>query len=89
MADHKAKSQTFKVPEGTNLGEIKMAIENENTNNVITLFQEIGANEYLVELTDATHVQEMYENGFDAGHVYNWSYYVPVPLELLRFTIFI
>ena len=44
-----------------------MAIENENTNNVITVFPEIRANEYLFELTEATHVQEMIENGFDAG----------------------
>lgn len=29
-----------------------MAIENENANNIITVFQEIGANEYLVELTE-------------------------------------
>ena len=44
-----------------------MAIENENANNIITVFQEIGANEYLVELMEATHVQEMIENGFDSG----------------------
>lgn len=67
MADRKARSLTFKVPAGTNLGEIKTAIENENTNNVITVFQDIGANEYLVELTEASHAQEMIENGFDAG----------------------
>ena len=47
-----------------------MAIETENTKNVITVFQEIGANEYLVELTEATHVQELIENGFDAGSIH-------------------
>ena len=67
MADRKARSITFKVPAGTNLGDIKTAIENENTDNRITVFQEIGANEYLVELTETTHVQELIENGFDAG----------------------
>ena len=67
MADRKARSFTFKVPAGTNLGDIKTAIETENTDNVITVFQEIGANEYLVELTEATHLQELIENGFDAG----------------------
>ena len=70
MADRKARSITFKVPAGTNLGDIKTAIETENTNNVITVFQEIGANEYLVELTEATHVQELIENGFDAGSIH-------------------
>ena len=65
MADRKARSITFKVPAGTNLGDIKTAIENENTDNRITVFQEIG--EYLVELTETTHVQELIESGFDAG----------------------
>ena len=67
MADRNARSITFNVPAGTNLGDIKTAIENENTDNRITVFQEIGANEYLVELTETTHVQELIESGFDAG----------------------
>ena len=67
MADRKARSITFKIPAGRNLGDIKTAIENENTDNKITVFQEIEANKYLVELTETTHVQELIENGFDAG----------------------
>ena len=67
MADRKAKSLTFKVPPGTNLGTLKEAIENENANNEIKVFQAIGANEYLIEMTSETQAQEMIENGFDAG----------------------
>ena len=31
------------------------------------MFQEIGTNEYLVELTSPNQAQEMIENGFDTG----------------------
>ena len=67
MADHKAKSITFKVPPGTNLGTLKQGIENENSDNEIKVFQEIGVNKYLIELTSTTQAQYMIENGFDAG----------------------
>ena len=67
MADRKAKSLTFYVPPGTNLGNVKTAIEQENADNKITVFQEIGTNEYLVEMTDASNAQELIENGFDTG----------------------
>ena len=65
MGDRQAKSLTFHVPPGTNLGNVKTAIENENADNKITVFQEIGTNEYLVEITDASNAQELIENGFD------------------------
>ena len=67
MADHKAKSLPFHVPPGTNLGNVKTAIEQENADNKIPVFQEIGTNEYLIEMTDASNVQELIENGFDTG----------------------
>ena len=49
MAHRKSKCFTLKVPPGTRLGDIKEAIEKKNTCNIITVFQGIGANEYLVE----------------------------------------
>ena len=67
MADRKAKSLTFHVPPGTNLADVKTAIEQENADNKITVCQEIGTNEYLVEMTDASNAQELIENGFDTG----------------------
>ena len=66
MVDRKARSLTFRVTPGTNLGTLKDAIGNENANNEIKVFQEIGANEYLIEMTSAIQAQEMIENGFDA-----------------------
>ena len=65
---HKSKRFTLKVPPGTRLGDIKEAIEKESTWNAITVFQEIGANEYLVELTSSNQAQESTENGFDTGN---------------------
>ena len=61
IADRKAKSLTFKVPPGTNLGYIKTAIENKNMDNTITVLPEIGAND------NAINAQELIENGFDTG----------------------
>ena len=69
MADCKARSFTFKTPPGTNLGTLKEAIESENDNE-IKVFQEIGANEYLIELTSANQTQYLIENGFDAGQAH-------------------
>lgn len=63
MADHKSKYFTFKVPPGTRLGDIKEAIEKKkNTCNIITVYQGIGANEYLVELTSSNQAQEIIKN---------------------------
>ena len=59
MADRKSGSFSFKVPPGTSLSEIQSAIENEITETAIKVFEEIRAYEYLIELTDATQVQEL------------------------------
>ena len=67
MVDRKAKTLTFHVPPGTNLGNVKTALEQENADNKITVFQEIGTNEYLIEMTDASNAQELIQNGFDTG----------------------
>lgn len=67
MADRKSRCFTFKVPPGTRLGDLKQAIEHENAENIITVFQEIGTDEYLVELTNQNQAQEIIENGFDTG----------------------
>jgi len=58
MADRKARSLTFKIPRGRNLGLIKQATEHESSNNEIKVFQEICANEYLIE------------HGFDADFIH-------------------
>lgn len=65
MADRKARSFQLKVPPGTRLGDIKNEIEQQIEDNYITVFQEIGAHEYLIELARATHVDELIEHGFD------------------------
>ena len=67
MADRKSRSFSFKVPPGKSLAQIRASIENEITEGAINVFQQIGASEYLVELTDAAQVRELIENGFDAG----------------------
>lgn len=60
MADRKAHCFQFKVPPGTRLRDIKNTIETQIDDNYITVFQEIGAHEYLVELARATHVKFKY-----------------------------
>ena len=70
MADQKARSLTFKVPPGTNLRTLKQAIENENSNNEIRVFQEIEANGSLIELTSEFQAQDIVKNGFDTGSLH-------------------
>ena len=65
MADRKARSFQFKVPPGTRLRDIKDAIELQIEDNYITVFQQINAYEYLVELARGTHVDELIQHGFD------------------------
>ena len=65
MADRKARSFQFKVPLGTRLRDIKNEIEQQIDDNYVTVFQEVGAHEYLIELARATHVDELIEHGFD------------------------
>ena len=67
MADRQVRSFTFKIPPGRRLNEIKTAIELETEEGAIKVFQEIGAYEYLIELNEATQVQEIIEHSFDAG----------------------
>ena len=67
MVDRKSRSFSFKVLPGTSLAQIRALIENEITEGAINVFQQIGASEYLVELTDAAQVRKLIENGFDAG----------------------
>ena len=65
MADRKARSFQFKVPPGTRLRDIKDAIELQIEDIYITVFQQINAYEYLVELARGTHVDELIQHGFD------------------------
>ena len=65
MVDRRARSLQFKVPPGTRLRDIKDAIELQIEDNYITVFQQINAYEYLVELARGTHVDEFIQHGFD------------------------
>ena len=65
MADRKARSFLFKIPAERGLREIKTAIEEITGENAVTVFQQIGISEYLVELSNADQVREIIEHGFD------------------------
>ena len=70
MADRKARCFQFKVPPGTRLRDIKNTIDLQIEDNHITVFQEIGAHEYLVELARATHVNDFIEHGLDVDDLH-------------------
>ena len=67
MADRKARSFIFKIPPGTNLQEVRNAIQEITGDDSIKVFQEINTYEYLVELTNDHQIQEIIEHGFDSG----------------------
>ena len=70
MADRKARCFQLKVPPGTRLRDIKNTIEMQIDDNYITVFEEIGAHEHLVELARATHVHEFIEHGLDVDDLH-------------------
>ena len=49
MADRKGRSVLFKLPRKTSVGRIKSGISDEIADG-ITVFQDLGNNEYLIEL---------------------------------------
>ena len=61
MADRKARSFLCKIPGETGLREVKTAIEEITGENTITVFQQTGISEYLVELSDADQAREIIE----------------------------
>ena len=65
MADRKARTFLCKIPGETGLREVKTAIEEVTGENTITVFQQTGISEYLVELSDADQAREIIEHGFD------------------------
>ena len=69
MADRKARSVTFKLPHKISVGVLKDAIE-EECGAGITVFQDIGNDEYLVELESKDGTDLLIEDGFDVEEVH-------------------
>ena len=70
MAEKKARCFQFKVLPGTRLRNIKNTIKMQIDDNYITVFHEIGAHKYLVELARATHTNEFIEHGLDVDDLH-------------------
>ena len=66
MADRKSRSVTFKAIFNISVGAMKTAIEHI-TSQEITVFQSLGNEEFLVELTSKNAAELLIEEGFDAN----------------------
>ena len=64
MADRKGRSVTFKLPYKMNAGVLKTSIE-KDVSSSITVFQDLGNNEYLVELDSKEGADALIDEGFD------------------------
>ena len=69
MADRKSRSVTFALPYRGNLKDLKAAIENEISGE-ITVFQELGNEEYLVECVAKEDAETLIEQGFDYENIH-------------------
>ena len=69
MADRKGRSVLFKLPRKTSVGLIKSAISDEIADG-ITVFQDLGNNEYLIELQTKAGADLLIEDGFDMDDVH-------------------
>ena len=66
MADRKSRSVTFKAIFNISMGAMKTAIE-QITSQEITVFQNLGNEEFLVELTSRNAAELLIEQGFDVN----------------------
>ena len=64
MADPQARSVTFRLPYLRTLRELKEAIDREIQSNV-TVFQDLGNGEILIELANRQDAELLIEEGFD------------------------
>ena len=71
MADRKSRSVTFKATFNISMGAMKTAIE-QITSQEITVFQNLGNEEFLVEPTLRNAAELLIEEGFDVNefHVF-------------------
>ena len=69
MADRKGRTVTFKLPRKLNAGLIKTAIEKDLSSKV-TVFQDLGSGESLVELSSKSAAESLIEDGFDVDDVH-------------------
>ena len=73
MADRKGRSVTFKVPNESNttinLRSLRSAIETEIESEII-VFQDLGASQFLLELTTVNDAEKLIEKGFDHGDLH-------------------
>ena len=69
MADRKGRTATFKLPRKLNAGLIKTAIEKDPSSKV-TVFQDLGSGEFLVELSSKNAAESLIEDGFDVDDVH-------------------
>jgi len=64
MADRKVRSVTFKMPFNMTAKELKEAIDGSIESNV-TVFQDLGNGEYLIEVSNQQDAEALVEEGFD------------------------
>ena len=64
MADRKVRSVTFKMPLNVTLKELKEAIDGSIESNV-TVFQDLGNGEYLIEVSNQRDAEALVEEGYD------------------------
>ena len=69
MADRKGRSVTFKLPYKMVVGLLKTSIEQDIFSS-ITVFQDLGNNEYLVELDSKEGADALIDEGFDFEDVH-------------------
>ena len=69
MADRKGRSVTFKLPYKMNAGLLKTSIE-QDVSSSITVFQDLGNNEYLIELDSKEGADALIDEGFDFEDVH-------------------
>lgn len=70
MADRKSQSITFKLPCTAFLRELKNALTKENSSAELTVIQDLGGSEFLVEFAKKKHAEEFTDSSIDFNEIH-------------------
>ena len=89
MADRRGRSVIVKFPCIATLSEVRSSLQKENEGAKITVVQDLGGGEFLIEFENKTHAEEFIDRGIDFNDIHlSWNpphgYYVNVSILGLR-----
>lgn len=89
MADRRGRSVTIKFPCTATLSEVRSSLQKENEDAKLTVVQDLGGGEFLIEFENKKHAEDFIDSGVDFHEIHlncnpPHGYYVNVSILGLR-----